>query len=160
MTRFSLYADMNRDEGLISEVEVIAVAVAVDPVQPVAVGLTRAVAVSRRADKGCQQHHRGAQVVLDRVGEEDRAQEESRESESISDPVGAALDLRLLDQVEKTVCNGDDRARADDKRADEHGVEEDAPGDSAESVTGRLRRAREMSRIFSRHAQISSSKER
>ena len=72
---FVVRGDVDRYERVIAEVDVVAVAIAVDTVQRLAVCLGGAVAVARRRSDQCrEQHHRRAQVVLDRIGEEDSAE--------------------------------------------------------------------------------------
>ena len=117
---------MDGDERVVAEVNVIPVAVAVDAVRPIPVGLGAATPGSR-ADERSEQHHRGAQVVLDRVSEEDRSEEQAGECKSIGDPVRTASDLGLNDEVGEAVDDGDERDDAHHEGEDEHGVEEEAP---------------------------------
>src|SRR5205823_7069087 len=122
-------------ERVIAQVDVVTVAVAVDALAAVGIGPGVPVAVARPgADERGQQDHRCAQVVLDRIGEEDGPEEQAGEGESVSDPVGAATNLRLLDQLDEAMDDGDDRDGADDKRRDEDSVEDDAPGEAAETA--------------------------
>jgi hypothetical protein len=90
------------------------------------------VAVSGSAyDQRRQQHHGGAQVVLDRVREEDGAEEQTSEREPVRDPVRAAANLRLRNQLDEAAHDGDDGDRPHDKSGDEDGVEKDAPRELA-----------------------------
>ncbi len=122
---------MNRNERVITEVDVETVAVPVDdsvesrvllavPVVPVAVAVAVAVATGGECR---DEDHQGAQVVLDRVSEEHGTKEQAGEGECVSDPVAAALVLRLRDQLDKTLDEGGDRSNRQDDSADEDRVE-------------------------------------
>ena len=114
----------------------IAVAVAVDATQTVAVRLGPvSVSVPGAAYQRGQQHHDGAQVVLDRVGEEDGAEQKAGEGKAVGGPVAAAADLRLRHEVDEAMDDGDDRDEAQDEGPDEDAVEEDAPGELAALLT-------------------------
>ena len=149
---------MHGDEGVIAEVDVVAVPVAIDALRAVAVRLRPAVAVARPgADKRGQEDHRRAQVVLDRVGEEDRAEKETCERKAVGDPVRAAADLRLLHELDEPMRDGDDRDGADDERRDEDAIQDHAPGEAAKTALG-VRARTGVRRIVSRPAHSEPSK--
>src|SRR5487761_342402 len=109
-------SDMNRDERVITQVDVETVAVPIaDSIEPrvlpavsvVPVSVAIPVAGATGGERRDEDHQR-AQVVLHRVGEEHRTQEQAGESESVSDPVPAALVLRLRDEVDNTFEEGGD----------------------------------------------------
>src|SRR6266851_5358993 len=87
-----------------------------------------AIAVSWSAvDQRREQDHRGAQVVLDGIRKEDRAQEQTGERKPVSQPIGTAANLRLRHDVDEAADDGDHRDRAEDERGDENRVQSDAP---------------------------------
>jgi len=77
----SVRIDSNEAGGILRAVAVVPVAVTV-------------AAPSSGRDRG-EQDDRSAQVVLDGICKEDRAEEQAGERESIRDPVPSAPDLRL-----------------------------------------------------------------
>src|SRR5258708_6301125 len=79
------------------------------------------------AEQRCEQHHRGAQVVLDRVGKKDRTEKQTRECEPVGEPVRSASNLRFGDHLDEAADDGDDRNRTQHEGGDQDGVEKDAP---------------------------------
>ncbi len=73
----------------------------------------------------------GAHVVLDRIGEKHRAQEEAGECEAIREPVGAAPHLRPADQLEEAADDCGDWRDCEHDRHHEDRIQQRRPQDLA-----------------------------
>ncbi len=89
-------------------------------------GMPAAVPRSTAEQRG-EQHHRGAQVVLDRVGKKDGPEKQSGECKPVSKPVRIASNLRFADHLDEAADDGDDRDRTQHEGGDQDGVEKNAP---------------------------------
>ena len=122
--------DVDRHERVITKVDVIAV---LQSGAMLAVSIPTAVAVATVSTERQrrEQHDEGAQVVLDRIGKEHGAEEETRERETVAEPVGTALDLRLSDEVGKAADERDDRRDRQDHGRHQDSVEQSSPEQKA-----------------------------
>ena len=86
-----------------------------------------AVAPPARGEQRRQQDDAGAQVVLDRIREEDAAEEQSGERERVRDGVPRVVDVRLGEEFDGAADDGQHRQDCRECRDEQHRIEDRGP---------------------------------